>query len=77
MQEGHLCVQEGRTGEDRLDARRASVCIGGEDWRGGLEGTDLMQEGHLCVQEGRTGGERLDAGRLSVCTGGEDWRGQT
>ena len=34
MQEGHLCVQEGRTGEERLDAGRLSVCVGGEDWRG-------------------------------------------
>ena len=34
MQEGYLCVQEGRNEEDRLDAERLSVCIGGEDWRG-------------------------------------------
>ena len=35
MQEGCLCVQEGRTGGDRLEAGRASMCVGGEDCRGG------------------------------------------
>ena len=34
MQEGHLCVQKERTGGNRLDAERLSVCTGGEDWRG-------------------------------------------
>ena len=34
MQDGYLCVQEGSTGGERLDARRLSVCVGWEDWRG-------------------------------------------
>ena len=34
MQEGYLCVQEGSTGEERLEAGRLSVCTGGEHWRG-------------------------------------------
>ena len=57
MQVGYLCVKTGRTGGERLDVGRASLCVGG----GGGAGGERLDAGRasMCVG-GRGGGGGLE-----------------
>ena len=50
MQVGYLCLKTGRTGGERLDAGRASLCVGGG---GGTRGERLdAGRASMCVGGG-------------------------